>query len=69
MKNLGRKNKAYKKLQEWWESGDENFEEIEKIFNLMYQAGREDQKIIDESIIICESCKAIKAAYKIGKEN
>jgi hypothetical protein len=46
-----RKNKCYKELQEWWESGDEQFDVLSEIFNSMYQAGRDDQVIIDNTIL------------------
>lgn len=39
---MNKKQIAQQKLQEWWESGDEQFEVLNEIFEEMYNAGYDE---------------------------
>lgn len=53
---MNSKQIAQQKLQEWWESGDEQFDVLSEIFELRYregfQSGRDAQRESDASLFL-----------------
>jgi len=49
---MNEKQKLQQKLQEWWDSGDEQFDVLTEIFESYYQAGLDAQRESDAIIAL-----------------